>query len=74
VATVERHVSNILAKLGLATRSQVALWAVQHGMEADRNRAGVAFWVRSSTRRFPPKDTSSVTRFPGLSSGTFGSG
>jgi DNA-binding NarL/FixJ family response regulator len=36
VATVERHVSNILGKLGLATRSQVALWAVQHGLEADR--------------------------------------
>jgi predicted ATPase/DNA-binding NarL/FixJ family response regulator/DNA-binding XRE family transcriptional regulator len=36
VATVERHVSNILGKLGLATRSQVALWAVKHGLEADR--------------------------------------
>jgi DNA-binding NarL/FixJ family response regulator len=36
VATVERHVSNILGKLGLATRSQAALWAVRHGLQADR--------------------------------------
>jgi DNA-binding NarL/FixJ family response regulator len=30
--TVENHVSSILGKLGLDTRGQVAVWAVQHGM------------------------------------------
>jgi predicted ATPase/DNA-binding CsgD family transcriptional regulator len=30
--TVEMHVSNILAKLGLASRAQVALWAVGQGL------------------------------------------
>src|SRR5579859_8125757 len=28
--TVVRHMSNVLGKLGLASRSQVAVWAVQH--------------------------------------------
>jgi DNA-binding NarL/FixJ family response regulator len=32
--TVENHVSAVLAKLGLDTRSQVAIWAVQHGLAA----------------------------------------
>jgi DNA-binding NarL/FixJ family response regulator len=27
--TADRHVSNILAKLGLATRAQVAAWSVE---------------------------------------------
>ncbi|MFI6598078.1 LuxR C-terminal-related transcriptional regulator [Nonomuraea sp. NPDC050536] len=31
-ATVARHVSNILGKLGFASRTQVAAWAVEHGM------------------------------------------
>lgn len=30
--TARTHVSSILAKLGLASRTQAALWAVQHGM------------------------------------------
>ncbi len=30
--TVETHVSNILSKLGFTTRSQVAAWAVTHGI------------------------------------------
>jgi non-specific serine/threonine protein kinase len=30
--TVERHVENILNKLGLASRAQVAAWAVAHGL------------------------------------------
>jgi DNA-binding NarL/FixJ family response regulator len=30
--TVENHVSSILAKLGLDTRGQVGVWAVQHGL------------------------------------------
>src|SRR4051812_6639830 len=30
--TVKTHVSNILMKLGLADRTQAALWAVRHGM------------------------------------------
>ncbi len=32
--TTRTHVSRILAKLGLASRTQAALWAVQHGMAA----------------------------------------
>jgi non-specific serine/threonine protein kinase len=28
--TAETHVSNILSKLGLDTRSQIATWAVAH--------------------------------------------
>jgi DNA-binding NarL/FixJ family response regulator len=31
VPTAERHVANILNKLGLRTRAQVAVWAVLHG-------------------------------------------
>ena len=30
--TAENHVSSILGKLGLDTRAQVAVWAVQHGV------------------------------------------
>jgi DNA-binding NarL/FixJ family response regulator len=30
--TVEYHVGNILGKLGLSSRSQVAIWAVEHGL------------------------------------------
>jgi DNA-binding NarL/FixJ family response regulator len=30
--TAEMHVSNLLAKLGLTSRSQVAVWAVQNGL------------------------------------------
>jgi DNA-binding CsgD family transcriptional regulator/tetratricopeptide (TPR) repeat protein len=32
--TVEYHVGNILGKLGLSSRSQVAVWAVEHGLAA----------------------------------------
>jgi pimeloyl-ACP methyl ester carboxylesterase/DNA-binding CsgD family transcriptional regulator len=32
VATVERHVANILLKLGFHSRAQVASWAVDHGL------------------------------------------
>jgi DNA-binding CsgD family transcriptional regulator len=32
--TVENHVSSILGKLGLDTRGQVGVWAVQHGLGA----------------------------------------
>jgi DNA-binding NarL/FixJ family response regulator len=32
--TAENHVSNILSKLGLQTRAQVAVWAIQHGLGA----------------------------------------
>jgi DNA-binding NarL/FixJ family response regulator/class 3 adenylate cyclase len=35
--TARTHVSNILGKLGLASRTQAALWAVDHGM-AERTR------------------------------------
>ena len=30
--TARTHVSSILAKLGLASRTQAALWALQHGL------------------------------------------
>jgi DNA-binding CsgD family transcriptional regulator len=32
VATVERHVANILSKLGYHSRTQIAAWAVAHGL------------------------------------------
>lgn len=35
-ATVIRHVSNILGKLSLTSRAQVAVWAVQHSITEDR--------------------------------------
>ena len=31
--TARTHVSNILAKLGLTSRTQAALFAVEHGLE-----------------------------------------
>ncbi|SRR6266542_6441562 len=31
-STVERHVANILSKLGMRSRSQVAVWAVRAGL------------------------------------------
>jgi DNA-binding NarL/FixJ family response regulator len=34
--TARTHVSNILGKLGLASRTQAALWAVDHGMAPPR--------------------------------------
>jgi DNA-binding NarL/FixJ family response regulator len=34
--TARTHVSNILGKLGLASRTQAALWAVDHGMVPPR--------------------------------------
>ena len=34
--TVESHVTTILNKLGLSSRTQVALWAVEHGLSATR--------------------------------------
>ncbi|HEY3111456.1 MAG TPA: tetratricopeptide repeat protein [Chloroflexota bacterium] len=36
-ATVERHVANILNKLALGSRSQVAVWAVEHGLACQRS-------------------------------------
>jgi DNA-binding NarL/FixJ family response regulator len=32
--TARTHVSNILAKLGLSSRTQAALWAVREGLAA----------------------------------------
>jgi DNA-binding NarL/FixJ family response regulator len=37
--TARTHVSSILAKLGLTSRTQAALWAVQHGLRAAPPRA-----------------------------------
>jgi DNA-binding NarL/FixJ family response regulator len=37
--TVKTHVSNILMKLGVADRTQAALWAVRHGIAPEDERA-----------------------------------
>lgn len=34
IATVERHVANMLTKLGYRSRTQIAAWAVDHGLTA----------------------------------------
>ena len=34
IATVERHVANMLTKLGYRSRTQIAAWAVDHGLIA----------------------------------------
>ena len=34
--TARTHVSNILAKLGLTSRTQAALFAVEHRLDPDR--------------------------------------
>jgi predicted ATPase/DNA-binding CsgD family transcriptional regulator len=31
-ATAERHIGNVFAKLGLASRAQLAVWALEHGL------------------------------------------
>jgi ATP/maltotriose-dependent transcriptional regulator MalT len=31
-ATAERHIGNVFAKLGLTSRAQLAVWAVEHGL------------------------------------------
>ena len=31
-ATAERHIGNVFAKLGLASRAQLAVWTVEHGL------------------------------------------
>jgi len=33
VSTAERHVANILNKLALRSRTEIALWAVAHGVD-----------------------------------------
>jgi DNA-binding CsgD family transcriptional regulator len=38
--TAATHVRNILAKLGLSSRTQIAAWAVQHGLAERREPAG----------------------------------
>ena len=34
--TVETHVHNILGKLGLASRAQIVIWAIEHGLAVTR--------------------------------------
>jgi DNA-binding CsgD family transcriptional regulator len=34
LSTTERHVANILNKLGMRSRAQVAVWAIEHGLSA----------------------------------------
>jgi DNA-binding CsgD family transcriptional regulator len=35
-ATAERHLGNVFGKLGLASRAQLAVWAVEHGLAPQR--------------------------------------
>jgi DNA-binding CsgD family transcriptional regulator len=35
-ATAERHLGNVFGKLGLASRAQLAVWAVEHGLPPQR--------------------------------------
>jgi DNA-binding NarL/FixJ family response regulator len=35
-ATAERHIGNVFAKLGLDSRAQLAVWALQHGLVPQR--------------------------------------
>ena len=35
-ATAERHTGNVFAKLGLASRAQLAVWALEHGLMPER--------------------------------------
>jgi non-specific serine/threonine protein kinase len=37
--TVDNHVANILGKLAFSTRSQVAVWSVEHRLSADTSMA-----------------------------------
>jgi non-specific serine/threonine protein kinase len=39
--TAESHVSNICAKLGFRSRTQVAVWAAQHGLTGGESPATV---------------------------------
>jgi len=39
VRTVEAHVTNVLNKVGLRSRAQLAIWALEHGLLARRARA-----------------------------------
>jgi DNA-binding NarL/FixJ family response regulator len=38
VRTAETHVTHMLAKLGLRSRAQLAVWAVEHGLTARERR------------------------------------
>ena len=59
--TARTHVSNILAKLGLASRTQAALLAVQHGLgPRPRDRRGDL--RRRRTRRRAGRSSSSTAR------------
>jgi NarL family two-component system response regulator LiaR len=40
VKTVKTHVSNLLGKLGLEDRTQLAVFALRHGVSADRDGGG----------------------------------
>ncbi|TMR25473.1 hypothetical protein ETD86_01085 [Nonomuraea turkmeniaca] len=38
-ATVAKHVANIMEKLGFTSRAQIAVWAAEHGLDADHQAA-----------------------------------
>jgi predicted ATPase/DNA-binding CsgD family transcriptional regulator len=39
IRTVEAHVTHVLNKIGLRSRAQLAIWALEHGLVAQRARA-----------------------------------
>ena len=54
IATVERHVANMLTKLGYRSRTQIAAWAVDHGLicaERMRPRTSMQVTARYCLRR-----------------------
>ncbi|RVX44200.1 putative ATPase [Nonomuraea polychroma] len=38
-ATVAKHVANIMEKLGFTSRAQIAVWAAEHGLDAEEKAA-----------------------------------
>jgi DNA-binding NarL/FixJ family response regulator len=51
VSTVERHVANILNKLNLNSRTEVAMWAVQNGLDAASFDPAIALPARARMTR-----------------------
>jgi DNA-binding NarL/FixJ family response regulator len=38
--TVEKHIENIMSKLGFNSRAQIAVWAVESGLAKSKDSAG----------------------------------
>ena len=50
VSTAERHVANILNKLGVRSRTEVALWAVSQSLDRSSEKSAAPVWAPSETR------------------------